>query len=157
MPNSVANLWHRVKICDILGKLGNSALYRQPRIVRSWTALLVAAAQLASKKRAENACLQMGMESRQSCLQATVWQVRVPTSTTDRLSHLPDGLEDDTMTITYRNFKRKWLKKHSRASREAISYWLIHIFCCFSLFTMKYCRVEDILWTLFNATLHTDI
>ena len=34
MPNFEANLWHRVKKCDILGKLGNSALYRQPRRVR---------------------------------------------------------------------------------------------------------------------------
>jgi len=72
MPNFMAYLWHHIKICDILEKLGNSALYRQLRRVR---ALLAAAAHLASKKRAENACLQMGTESRQSCLQATVWQV----------------------------------------------------------------------------------
>jgi hypothetical protein len=31
MPNFVANLWHRVKKCDMLRKLANSALYHASR------------------------------------------------------------------------------------------------------------------------------
>jgi hypothetical protein len=58
------------------------------------------------------------------------------------MMNIPNGLEDDTMTKTYRNLKRKWLKEKNHVPPAQLSHLPSHIFCSFVLLTIKYCRLQ---------------
>jgi hypothetical protein len=51
------------------------------------------------------ACKCVGYGKKAKLLTGHCWARN--TSTTDRMMNIPNGLEDDTMTKTYRNLKRK--------------------------------------------------